>query len=60
LSDAACTALRGYVETGGGLVSTYETSLYDEWGVRRPDFGIGSTLGASASGADPDSSATPT
>lgn len=53
LSDATCAALRGYVEGGGGLVSTYETSLYDEWGVRRPDFGIASTLGARVSGADP-------
>jgi hypothetical protein len=45
LSDTQCQQLRDYVSRGGSLVATYETSLYDEWGVRRPDFGLGDLLG---------------
>ncbi len=46
LSDAACDTLRQYVEGGGRLIATYETSLYDEWGERREDFGLGDLFGA--------------
>ena len=35
LSDAQCEQLRQFVERGGSLIATHETSLYDEWGVRR-------------------------
>ncbi len=40
LSDAQCGQLRAFVKNGGSLIATYETSLYDEWGVRRKDFGL--------------------
>jgi hypothetical protein len=50
LSDEQCRQLREFVERGGGLVATYETSLYNEWGVRRNDFGLAYLLGASYAG----------
>ena len=50
LSDEQCGQLRAFVERGGGLVATHETSLYDEWGVRRPDFGLGDLYGVRFAG----------
>jgi hypothetical protein len=42
LSPAQCRQIEDFVQAGGGIVATYETSLYDEWGVRREDFGLSS------------------
>ncbi len=50
LSDAQCDQLRGFVKKGGSLIATHETSLYDEWGVRRQDFGLADLLGVGWSG----------
>jgi hypothetical protein len=50
LSDEQCRQLRAFVERGGGLVATYETSLYDEWGTRRTNFGLADVFGVSARG----------
>ena len=47
LSTAQCEQLRQFVDNGGGLVATYETSLYDEWGTRRRDFGLADLFGCS-------------
>lgn len=47
LSDAQCNQLREYVRQGGSLLATYETSLYDEWGARRTDFGLADLFGVS-------------
>jgi hypothetical protein len=46
LSDAQCEQLRQYVRRGGSLVATFETSLYDEWGTPRTNFGLGDLFGA--------------
>jgi hypothetical protein len=51
LSTAQCDQIRSYVQRGGSIVATHETSLYDEWGVRRPDFGLADLFGASYGGA---------
>ena len=45
LSDAECARISEWVEAGGTLVASYETSLRDEWGARREDFGLGEALG---------------
>jgi hypothetical protein len=50
LSDKQCQQLRAYVSRGGSIVATYETSLFDEWGVKRKDFGLADLFGASYRG----------
>ncbi|HEY9076180.1 MAG TPA: beta-galactosidase trimerization domain-containing protein [Anaerolineaceae bacterium] len=45
LSDEQCEQLRAFVRQGGSLVATHETSLYDEMGVRRPNFGLADLFG---------------
>jgi hypothetical protein len=50
LSSEQCRKLTEFVRGGGSLVATHETSLYDEWGVRRSDFGLASLFGVSFAG----------
>jgi hypothetical protein len=45
LSDTQCDQLRAFVKNGGNLIATYETSLYDEWGVHRSNFGLADRFG---------------
>jgi hypothetical protein len=51
LSDRQCGQLRQFVARGGGLVATSETSLEDEWGARRKDFGLSDLFGATWKGS---------
>ena len=50
LSYQQCERLRAFVKRGGSIVATYETSLYDEWGMKRTDFGLGDLFGCSFKG----------
>jgi hypothetical protein len=50
LSDAQCAALRAYVDRGGSLLATFASSLYDELGTRRTDFGLSDVFGVSFGG----------
>ncbi len=50
LSAAQCRQLRDFVRRGGSLVATFETSLYDEWGRRREDFGLADLFGVRFTG----------
>jgi len=47
LSEAQCEQLRQYVQAGGSLVATFETSLYDQRGKRRENFGLSDLFGVS-------------
>jgi Hypothetical glycosyl hydrolase 6/Beta-galactosidase trimerisation domain len=50
LSDQQCAQLRAYTRRGGSILATHETSLYDEWGQRRSDFGLADLFGVSFKG----------
>ena len=47
LSDAQCDQLRKFVDNGGSIVATFETSLYNEEGIQRNDFGLADVFGIS-------------
>jgi hypothetical protein len=47
LSDEQCNQLRRFVDGGGSLLATFETSLYDAQGKRRSDFGLADLFGVS-------------
>jgi hypothetical protein len=50
LSDAQCRQLSAYVDQGGSLLATFETSLYDERNRKRPDFGLSDVFGIHKAG----------
>ena len=50
LSAAQCQAIRDYVARGGSVLATFATSLYDETGTRRSDFGLADLFGVSFTG----------
>ena len=50
LSSSQAGELRRFVGAGGTIIATSETSLYDETGAKRPDFGLSDVLGVSYRG----------
>ena len=48
LSDEQVQSIRNFAQAGGNLVVTGQTSLYSEWGDRRPDFALADLLGVHA------------
>lgn len=45
LSDEQCSQLKKFVQDGGSLVATFETSLYDEQGKPRKNFALADLFG---------------
>ena len=45
LTENEQQVIRDYVRNGGGLVATFETSLYNEDGTRREDYALADLLG---------------
>ena len=50
LSESQCQQIRNYVDRGGSIMATFETSLYNEKGEKRNDFGLNDLLGVSFNG----------
>jgi hypothetical protein len=50
LSDRQCEQISRYVQRGGSLVATFESSLRDELGRPREDFALGSLFGVRPAG----------
>jgi hypothetical protein len=50
LSDEQCRQLRAYVDSGGSLLATFETSMYNERNERRADFGLAEVFGIHKAG----------
>ena len=50
LSDGQCGQIRNYVNAGGSVMASFETSLYDENLNRREEFGLADVLGISKDG----------
>ncbi len=47
LSDKQCQQIKDYEDRGGSIIATFETSLYNEKGEKRNDFGLRDLLGVS-------------
>ncbi len=53
LSDAQCAMLRDYVTAGGTLIATHLTSVADERGKMRANFGLADLFGAKFTSVEP-------
>jgi hypothetical protein len=50
MSESQCRAVRRFVEAGGSLVASSQSSLFNVWGDPRTDFGLADLLGAHHTG----------
>ena len=50
LSDRQCQQIRDYVRSGGSIMASFETGLYDENLNQRSDFGLADLLGINKAG----------
>src|SRR5262249_25537945 len=50
LSDAQCAAIRAFVARGGSVLATFATSLFDDTGRKRDNFGLADVFGVSYAG----------
>ena len=46
MSESQIEAVRAFVDNGGGLLATGQSSLFTEWGEPRPDFALADLFGA--------------
>lgn len=53
MTESQIAAVRAFVTRGGGLVATGASSLFDEWGDARPDFGLSDIFGVSVPSGHP-------
>ena len=53
LSEAQCSMLASYVEGGGTLLATHLTSIADEFGRGRPNYGLSELFGANLKAPEP-------
>ena len=51
MSDEQCRAVRRFVESGGSLIASGESSLFDADGQRRDDFALGDVFGVRSVGS---------
>jgi hypothetical protein len=51
LSDEQCRQLKAYVDTGGSLLATFETSMYTERNEPRKNFGLAEIFGIEKNGS---------
>ena len=54
LADAHCDAIRNFVDQGGTLIATHQTSLLDEWGQERGRFALADVMGVEYQGVTAD------
>jgi len=46
MSDMQVEAVKKFINDGGSIIATGETSLYNEWGDKRDDYALGDIFGA--------------